>query len=251
MEREEFRSFMAHLFSRYVRDRKKQWHGTYRTREEWSTEFEHLERLLRILKFIDETCDTDEEIYNTFDNDLLGGIPHQVLRGLRFNTKITKQTGILAAFDDYYVEIVSHMRLEDMPPEEVEIFRRLGSDDPETELRAQIFLARSRAHELPRRDAEIRLSDQLRQIEHDLEKQGENFKLLMKEHKGPKEPMRRWFKSLGKIAQGSALSIANVALAVGILPFPVAAETATWGALVSSATGVGMILGGVGEFRGE
>jgi hypothetical protein len=62
---------------------------------------------------------------------------------------------------------------------------------------------------------------------------------------------RRWFKGLGQIGQGAALSIANVALAVGVIAFPVSPETQTWGALASVATGIGTVLNGVGELRNE
>jgi len=60
---------------------------------------------------------------------------------------------------------------------------------------------------------------------------------------------RRWFKGVGQVAQGSALSIANVALAIGVLKLPVSAETQTWGAIASVATGIGTVLNGVGDLR--
>ena len=68
-----------------------------------------------------------------------------------------------------------------------------------------------------------------------------------------KAPMksRRWFKGLGQIGQEAALSIANVALAVGVIRFPVSPETQTWGALASVATGIGTVLNGVGDLLNE
>jgi len=62
---------------------------------------------------------------------------------------------------------------------------------------------------------------------------------------------RRWFTGLGKIAQGTALSIANIALAVGALHFPVSPETKTWGSVASVATGIGTIFAGIGDLRNE
>ena len=62
---------------------------------------------------------------------------------------------------------------------------------------------------------------------------------------------RRWFKGVGQIAQGSALSIADVALAIGVLKLPVSAETQTWGAIASVSTGIGTVLNGVGDLRNE
>jgi hypothetical protein len=40
---------------------------------------------------------------------------------------------------------------------------------------------------------------------------------------------RRWFKGLGQIGQGSALTIANVGVAASIFHLPVSPETQTWG----------------------
>ena len=77
------------------------------------------------------------------------------------------------------------------------------------------------------------------------------MKELKKESDDQPRKSRRWFKGLGQIAQGSALSIANVGLAMGAITIPVATETASWGAIVSSITGVGMVLNGIGEFWGE
>ena len=74
---------------------------------------------------------------------------------------------------------------------------------------------------------------------------------IKKDVKMTPKKTKRWFKGLGQIAQGTALSIANIGLAMGAITIPVAAETAGWGAIVSSITGVGMVLNGYGEFRGE
>ena len=43
----------------------------------------------------------------------------------------------------------------------------------------------------------------------------------------------------------------NIGLAFDLLGFPVSAETKTWGSVVSVTTGVGLIMSGVGDLRGE
>jgi hypothetical protein len=85
------------------------------------------------------------------------------------------------------------------------------------------------------------------------EKEFEQLKKLEPERLTEKtsKKSRRWFKGLGQIGQGAALSIANVALAVGVIRFPVSPETQTWGALASVATGIGTVLNGVGDLRSE
>jgi hypothetical protein len=61
----------------------------------------------------------------------------------------------------------------------------------------------------------------------------------------------RWLKGLGQIAQGLAMSTANVGLSLGILNLPVSPETQTWGSIVSVTAGVGMVISGSGDLRGE
>jgi hypothetical protein len=96
----------------------------------------------------------------------------------------------------------------------------------------------------------------LERIEEQLDQAGKQFDELRKLEpeqiqQTKKKRSRRWFKGLGHISQGAALSIANVALAIGVIHFPVSPETQTWGALASVATGIGTILNGVGDLLNE
>jgi len=102
----------------------------------------------------------------------------------------------------------------------------------------------------------MHIADRLYRAEKLLDQATKEFEKLIKLEpakikESEKKKSRRWFKGLGKIGQGAALSIANAALAVGVIHFPVSPETQTWGALASVATGIGTILSGVGDLRGE
>jgi hypothetical protein len=66
-----------------------------------------------------------------------------------------------------------------------------------------------------------------------------------------KKKPRRWFKGLGHIVQGAAMSLADLGLAFGVLDFAVGVETRSWGALVSVTAGVGTIMNGAGDLRNE
>ena len=135
------------------------------------------------------------------------------------------------------------MKMERMPPQEVDVMRQLGSSEPEAELSALVYIVKSKSKSKYSCN-DLKVSRQLESLEQKLEE-------LKKNSDKPPKKSRRWFKGLGQIAQGSALSIANISLAMGAISIPIAAETAGWGAIVSSITGVGMVLNGVGEFRGE
>lgn len=97
---------------------------------------------------------------------------------------------------------------------------------------------------------------QLRYAEEKIKKSENEFDefLLAKKQDMPKDvpkKSRRWFKGIGNIAQGAALSIANISLAIGALKLPVSPETQTWGAIASVTTGIGTVLSGIGELRNE
>jgi len=47
------------------------------------------------------------------------------------------------------------------------------------------------------------------------------------------------------------MTLADVGLAVGAFPFPVSPETQSWGALASITAGVGSVMNGIGDLRGE
>jgi hypothetical protein len=126
--------------------------------------------------------------------------------------------------------------------------------DPKSNLQGIIYLLKSRNKGKFRSSNEKSVSHQLKYTVEKLSEAQSEFKetdkeLIEKKEKAKKS--RRWFKGLGQIGQGAALSIGDIALAARMLTFPVSPETQTWGALVSATTGVGMILNGVGELRGE
>ena len=249
-DRDEYKKFMAYLYNEYVRNRLEFQHRRlsedFHAREmrwDWWEELTQASRAVRRITRIPE---------DRFTSSLESkNLPFEVLRGLVISNRAVQDAGFLDVFDDYYMEIVEGMKIEDMPAQELEVLRRLGSEDPETELTALIYLVRSRSRSSRQLGYNIRVSNHLQEAEKILEHHWREIAKLRETNKKQLVKSRRWFKGLGQIAQGSALSVANVWLAIGTSPFPVAVETATWGSLVSSVTGVGMVLNGIDEWRGE
>ena len=67
-----------------------------------------------------------------------------------------------------------------------------------------------------------------------------------------REPRRRKvFKGVGGIAQGALLTAVDVSLLAGWWALPLGPETAKVGSVVSIVTGIGTIMAGVGDLRGE
>jgi len=250
VDEKEYEKFMAYLYSEYfISQGNRRFHKHFNEFGHWGWEWERLVKASNLLHYINHNCSDQEEIYRTIREERITQLSTEILEGARTNRNMLEETGLLEVFDTYYADIVRGMKVEYMPPQELEVMRRLGSNNPERDLSAMIHIVKSRRmyelNDLPITHRLKDLEDRLAQQEKKLRDQDNN-----KENSQPKRS-RRWFKGLGQIAQGSALSIANIALAMGALAIPVGTETAGWGAIVSSITGVGMVLNGVGEFRGE
>jgi hypothetical protein len=131
----------------------------------------------------------------------------------------------------------------------------MGSPDADAELAELVYRVRAYRERAGRVSHEVSTRHQLRQVAEAVDRAAKQFdelkKLEPKQLAEAPKKSRRWFKGLGQIGQGTVLSIANVALAVGAIKFPVSPETQTWGALASVATGIGTVLNGVGDLLNE
>lgn len=249
MDEKEYEKFMTYLYNEYVKSQSKRRfrkHFHYMDSGNFDWEWERLVKVSNLLRYINHHCTDEDEIYRTIQNERIAQLPEELRNGARTNRHMLVESGFLEAIDAYYDEIVKGMKVEHMPPQEIEVMRQLGSSDPEAELSALVYIVKSKSNSKYSCN-ELKVSQQLESLEQKLEQQIQGLQEL----KDVPKKSRRWFKGLGQIAQGSALSIANIGLAMGAISIPVAAETAGWGAIVSSITGVGMVLNGVGEFRGE
>jgi hypothetical protein len=257
MDDHEYTEFMSYLFERYVRPRlpRVRRHLDHHMKDDFHYHLSQAERSARILRFIESECDDDGDIYGTFKVERLARVISDTRYGLSFSNRITEEGGFLDAYESHETEILEGLQPDHLPKEDKEILRDTGSINPDAELRGLVYLAKARVRNVKRQNREVSIRQELKNCEQELDQAEQKFRkgLEMKEpelNQIPKKS-RRWFKGVGQIAQGSALSIADVALAIGVLKLPVSAETQSWGALASVATGIGTLLNGVGDLRNE
>lgn len=254
MNEDEYQAFLEHLFDTYIRDRLHRLDRYFdhpKMGHRWNYEHERLRRAMHIIRYIQAHCDSTDDIYSTFRDDRLRRTVDEVRDGVRFNTRLAEESGFLDAIDAYYTEIVEGMNIDCFPESEFDILRELGSENPKREIQANVHILKSRQSKSRSCD-QMSVSSQLSHAEETLSSAEKEMKTSDdNDVKEKPKKSRRWFKGLGQIAQGAVLSLADIGLAAGALGFPVSPETKTWGTLVSSTTGVGMILTGVGELRGE
>ena len=258
MTDQEYAEFMSYLFERYVRPRlpRVRRRLEHHMKDDVHYHLDHAIRSARVLRFIESYCDDDGDIYSTFRVERLTRAISETRQSLNFSTRITEEGGFLDAYEAHESEILYGLRPQHLPEEDKEILREMGSINPDVEVRGLVYLAKARVRKVERQHREVSVGQELKNCEAQLEQGEKTFQIAleMKEPESSKNvsrKSRRWFKGVGQIAEGSALSIADVALVIGVLKLPVSAETQTWGALASVTTGIGTVLNGVGDLRNE
>lgn len=258
MTDDEYREFLSFLFERYVRPRiphvRHRFH--HHMMEEWYYHIDQAARAAHVLRFIESYCEDDADVYRTFTAERLARAVSDTRYSFEFSNRTIEEAGFLDAFEAHTREILEHLQPSHLPDAEEEVLKDMGSINPEVEIRALVFQVRASRERIEQSTREHPVRRQLQDAAERLKATEEDFEQAKKgekegQLKETQKKSRRWFKGLGQIAQGSALSIADVALAVGALKFPVSPETQTWGAVASVSTGVGTILNGIGDLRNE
>jgi hypothetical protein len=258
MTDDEYREFLTFLFERYVRHRlprvRRRFH--HHMMEEWYYHLDQTQRASQVLRYIETNCDDDDEIYRTFTLERLTRAVSDTRDSVEFGDRMVEEAGFLDALEAHADDILGGLQVQHLPDADREVFREMGSPNPDLELRALVLRVKASRDRLRQSSRELSVRQQLKHAEERVAEAKQEFEKTRKaQQEGSEEERptksRRWFKGLGQIAQGAALSIADVALAAGALKFPVSPETQTWGAVASVATGVGTILNGVGDLRNE
>lgn len=259
MDKSEYEEFVEHVFHEHIENRLARIRSRimrHRLDDELQYHVDELSKAIRAIRLIKEYADDDETISRSFTPEMLDRTLSRVEQGTRFNNRVVAETEIVDVIQDYFGEIVEGMKVDHFPKEDFEILRQSGSADPRREVVAMIHLVKSRKERFIQESRNVRFGQRLTQ---GVERIEEIRKALPKEPPSKQnEPSRRnnvvrraTFKGIGSIAQGAMLTITDLTLAAGLWSVSLPVETTTVGAVVSATTGVGMILTGIGELRGE
>lgn len=257
MNDDEYRAFLSFVFDTYVRPRLHVvMHHFGPMGERFEYEIDRMRRAAQLARFIQAFSDNDDDVYSTLRGDRIANTVDDVGNVVSRSARVLDETGFVDALNAHYDEIVDGLSVEHLPKSEASLLRELGSEDPQRDLMAVIFIMRSRRNKRFQADR-TRVEQDLSRVAKELSEAGQQIQEAAQKMQGfadvpphVRKP-RRWFKGLGQIAQGTAVSLANVGLAIGWLHFPVSAETQTWGSLASVTTGIGMVAAGAGDLRGE
>lgn len=228
--------------------------------DEFSNALRLLKRSNEVLEFIRET---DRDVYATFRR--ISELLYTAAHGIDHTRRILEETGFLDMLDDHFDTVMRGLDSRGLPKNEAEVLAMLGFDHLASMVHADVDLI---AYEWKRessyaammgrelRDAKpatYTFDAASRQIRHHAKEIDETTKERPEDQQDPPAPRRprRWWKGVGQIVEGAALAAVDVGMAAGVLVFPVNPETQSYGAVISVTGGVGKMLNGVGDLRGE
>lgn len=252
MTKEEWRGMVRHIVASRVHPRRR--HPRHPLEYDTWYETWRLARVMRVLRLIDELVDDDQDVIEVFQPAFLARILKDLEDGVQHGDRMAHETGLLPGIEEYYPEIVEGMDVDDLPAEDLAVMRHLGSQEPREELQGLMGILKFRNRgDVSRRQRNVELRGGLREGKERVAEKRHELSTRAEQGEGqqPGPITRRWFKGLGSMCQGAALTIVDAGLVLGLWPFDVQPETRTVGAVVSITTGLGTILSGVGELRGE
>jgi hypothetical protein len=270
---DEYERYLAWLWNQHVVGQLPTVLGRGRRLHEWDYEFNHALEQLRAANAVASAVATglDPGAIRPWS---LSRIALGVAGAIEFNQRLLVESGIETVLQSDYEVIATGLTVDALPDAEREALRAAGFSNTADNLEAIIYVVRRRAELDSQRHQEVppttAPSTAVRLLREDAERldelqQFEDASTAQREQEETKgyrpsqqderaqasRQPRRWFKGVGQIAQGAAMSIADVALAAGALKFNVSDETKGWGALASVTAGVGTIASGIGDLRGE
>lgn len=255
MTEAEYRVFLAFVFERYVRPRLplvQSRHHHHFERDRFCYELDRAVRSAQLLPFLESYCEDDEEAHRVFTVERLQIVVTEAPLCLEVSADFAEESGFVDACEAHLEEIPEGLAPMHLPPADLDVLREIGSPNPDMELRSLVFQAKRRSRRADCNSNGTGIRREFGYARDRLKAANTDFhRIRTTPDKGtlvdiPRK-QRRSFKGLGRMSQGAALSIANVALAIGALKFPVSRKTPNWDAMASAVTGSGTVLNGIGD----
>lgn len=135
---------MAVLVRRYVQPRiprlRRRFHR--HMMEEWDDHLDQAERAARVLRYIENYCDDEGDVYRTFTLERLASTVSDTRYSVDFSNRTIEEAGFLDAYEAHASEILAGLRPEHYPDADKEVLREMGSPDVDAELADLVFRAR-------------------------------------------------------------------------------------------------------------
>lgn len=252
-----YEEFIQHIYYEHIEKhlapwKRRHWHHL----DDLGYEISELTRSLRAIRFVQNYAQDDEHFGGVLTPETHQNILDRIKYGLQSNNRIVVDTGVADVLQDYLKEIVEGMTVKLFPQADFDVLREAGSADARREIAAIVYLMKSRKENWIRFKNDYRFSRRLKEAGEEIERVAatlpkESPNSQVQKNDRPVTVKRAVFKGIGSIGQGALLTLTDVSLLAGMWGTGLSAETTTVGAVISITSGIGMILTGVGELRGE
>jgi len=255
MTNEDYTQFLQYIYDEYVRDRVGHLGRFTSSRiqdHEWAPRWRRLIAAGAALYFMRHHSDP-EHVDSMFKLEFIRRVWEDVEDGTRWNNELLDEAGLMDAFDQHLHQIVGGLAKDYLPEIDFDVMRDLGSRDAISDVSGLIYGVKVRVVEMRRDVREIlerapeEIMESRRLLWHPEAGIIAGLKSEKNREKEKRKTLGKIIKALGQIAQGTALSLANVGIATGIINVPVSVEARTIGAVASTATGVGALMAGIGD----
>jgi len=248
MEKEEWLNFLKGIYHQYIGPK---FHKISRKRlHPFELEYyiDPLFSASRSIRFIENNFAEDDNLYESFQPQFLEEILDDLERGLKSSNNDLIETELIDVIDEFFDEIVDGMDISDIPEVDFNALLEAGSQDPKSEIQLSIVRIKNRKEKLYYKHKNDSIKYCLKESERIVIKRKEK----LKESNSNNPPKKRIFKGLGYICRGAILNAVDIGIMAGGWPWQIQiSPDIKYGSIISIATGLGDILIGVGEIRGE
>lgn len=257
--REEYHQFLLDLYRQSIAPRlSRKTVAAELTR--WYAERDQLFTALRNLRAAEHRLDALDPNELPADarraaNTALREAAPRVLDSVRTSNRLLVDNELAEILEESFDLVVDGMDAQEFPREDFEALAQSGSADPRGELTSIVYRLKAQKSQIPRRSANSSFAEQLQRIEQGLQQLDERIRDLsertpVQPESAPedKRTKRRRFKILSGLGAGSTLCLMD-----GFLGHAVAHIDLILGVTVAQSIvgGLGNMLTGLGEFRGE
>lgn len=222
---------------------------------EWSENQYRLDRLVRasrVIRLVCEEAARNDDLSTVFQAERLAShIDDLRSAHEHFNKRILLDSGIVDVIERNLEYLAAGIKFKDIPVQDIRALREGGSANAEEEVRITIRQLKTRSEKGRRNSNEMTLEYSIKRTSEYLQSVGSELKEQQVQDVSERKQRKRWWKGLGSLCRGTALTGVDITLLAGAWTLNLSPDTTIVGGVASIVTGLGDIAIGVGEFRDE
>ena len=270
----DFEAYLRFLYERDIAPAVQRYRLELRPRP-FDSDYENFEyplsRLARANSVL-RLANNSPDLYETFRPSAITQTLQDASAGAGMHSEMANRLGFAELLDSDFLTIARRMTPEMLPPEEAELLRQFGFPDVAESLAGMVHVARQHAETASTQFQEVRPSRAMSKVAETLEPaindhkrieqleeeiaairqqsqvvSNQEIQRLQRQINAGRKP-RRWWNAIRKIVQGTAASLADIAVAVGV---GTTVAPPAWLTILSVVSGVSTLTEAADDLRRE